>query len=152
MKHLVLTNATLSGLQYGMLRDFEDEIVRITGADRVTAPIRSMPTFVAKRLEHGTRYSKFRRWIPKEKHELKADVLWVVLMGPESFTLDLYKGWDKSVGLKILYLFDTWTLTFRAFVVCSERQIGTLPRQHFMGLGPCSKNIRNANGTWCATA
>jgi len=90
-----------------MLRDFEDEIVRITGAERVTAPTRSFPKFIGKRLEHGTRYSKFRRWVPKEKHELEADVLWVVLMGPESFTLDLYKGWDQRIGLKILYLFDT---------------------------------------------
>src|SRR6202158_3536016 len=28
-------------------------------------------------------------------------------MGPENFTLDLYKGWDRHVGVKVLYLFDT---------------------------------------------
>jgi hypothetical protein len=107
MKHLVLTDPTLRGMQYGMLRDFEDEIVRVTRAERVTAPRRSFPKSIEKRLEHGTRYGKLRRWIPKEKHELNADVVWVVLMGPESFTLDLYNGWDKGVGVKILYLFDT---------------------------------------------
>ncbi|MBA2526447.1 MAG: glycosyltransferase family 1 protein [Pyrinomonadaceae bacterium] len=107
MKHLVLTNSALRGMQYGMLRDFEDEIVRVTEAEQVIAPTRSFPKFISNRLAHGTRYARFRRWIPREEHELKADVLWVVLMGPESFTLDLYTGWDKGVGLKILYLFDT---------------------------------------------
>jgi hypothetical protein len=29
-------------------------------------------------------------------------------MGPENFTLDMYKAWDRHVGLKILYLFDTY--------------------------------------------
>ncbi len=91
-----------------MLRDFEDEIVRLTGAERVIAPSRSFPAFIGERLAHGTRYSGLRQWVPKEQHELKADVLWVILMGPENFTLDLFKGWDKHVGLKILYFFDTF--------------------------------------------
>ena len=108
MKHVVLTNSALRGLEYGMLRDFEDEIVRITDAARVQAPHRALPKFLSDRLGHGTRYSGARKWVPKEQYELKADVLWVVLMGPENFTLDLYRGWDKNVGLKILYLFDTF--------------------------------------------
>lgn len=108
MRHAVIVNSRLRGLQYGMLRDFEDEIVRLTGADLVEAPHRSLPRFVSKRLEHGTRYSGLRRVVPKENVELKADVLWCVLMGPENFTLDLYKGWDRHVGTKILYLFDTY--------------------------------------------
>lgn len=91
-----------------MLRDFEDEIVRILGAERVQAPSRSLPKFINGRLAHGTRYSGARRFVPKEKHELEADVLWIILMGPENFTLDLYKGWDKNVGVKILYFFDTF--------------------------------------------
>lgn len=107
-RHVVLTNPSLRGLQYGMLRDFEDEIVRLTGAERVIAPSRSFPRFIGERIGHGTRYSGARKWVPKEDYELKADVLWVILMGPESFTLDLYKGWDKHVGLKILYFFDTY--------------------------------------------
>lgn len=107
MNHVVLRNSSLSGLQYGMLRDFEDEIVRLTGAQIVEAPQRALPGFVDKRLAHGTRYSGLRQVLPKERIELRADVLWVVLMGPENFTLDLYKEWDRHVGVKILYLFDT---------------------------------------------
>lgn len=108
MKHVVLTNTALRGLEYGMLRDFEDEIVRITGAETVQAPHRALPKFLSDRVAHGTRYSGARKWVPKEEYELKADVLWVVLMGPENFTLDLYSGWGKNVGLKILYLIDTF--------------------------------------------
>ena len=107
MKHVLVVNSSLRGLQYGMLRDFEDEIVRLTGAQRVEAPHRTLPRFVGERLEHGTRYSGLRRFVPREGVELSADVLWVVLMGPENFTLDLYKGWDRHVGIKILYLFDS---------------------------------------------
>jgi len=107
-RHVVLTNPALRGLEYGMLRDFEDEIIRVTGAERVIAPSRSFPPFIGGRLAHGTRYSGVRKWVPKEEYELKADVLWVVLMGPENFTLDMFKGWDRHVGLKILYLFDTF--------------------------------------------
>lgn len=108
LRQVVLTNPFLRGLEYGMLRDFEDEVVRLTGAERVIAPNRSLPAFIGDRLAHGTRYSEARRWFPKESFELKADVLWVILMGPESFTLDLFKGWDRHVGFKILYLFDTF--------------------------------------------
>lgn len=107
-RHVVLTNPFLRGLEYGMVRDFEDEIVRLTGAERVLAPSRALPRFIGERLAHGTRYSGARRWVPKEEYQLKADVLWVILMGPENFTLDLYKDWDRHVGLKILYLFDTF--------------------------------------------
>jgi hypothetical protein len=95
-------------MQYGMLRDFEDEIVRLTGAQVIEAPRRSFSRFLSDRLEHGTRYSGLRRIVPKEEVDLRADVLWVVLMGPENFTLDLYKGWDRHVGVKILYLFDSF--------------------------------------------
>jgi hypothetical protein len=108
LQHVVLSNPALRGLQYGMLRDLEDEIVRLTGADRIEAPSRSLPAFIGGRLAHGTRYSGLRRWVPREGYELKADVLWVVLMGPENFTLDMYRGWDRNVGVKILYLFDTY--------------------------------------------
>jgi hypothetical protein len=108
LRHVVLVNPLLSGIEYGMLRDFEDEIVRVTGAEQLSSPRRSLPRVLDRRLEHGTRYSGFRQWVPKEAHEIVADVLWVPLMGPESFTLDLYKGWDKNIGIKILYLFDTY--------------------------------------------
>jgi hypothetical protein len=108
LKHVVLSNQELSGFEYGMLRDFEDEVIRLTGGDLVAMPKRQLPKFIEHRIGHGTRYSGLRSWIPKSEYELKADVLWFVLMGPENFTLDLFKNWDRGVGIKILYLFDTF--------------------------------------------
>lgn len=91
-----------------MVRDFEDEIVRLTGAEQIESPSRVLPTFISRRLAHGTQYSDLRRWVPREEYELKADVLWVPLMGPEDFELDLFTRWDRKIGLKILYFFDTF--------------------------------------------
>jgi hypothetical protein len=91
-----------------MLRDLEDEIVRLTGAEKVESPTRALPTFISRRVAHGTRYSRARSWIPREAHRLSADVLWVPLMGPEDFELDLFSQWDAQVGVKILYFFDTF--------------------------------------------
>jgi hypothetical protein len=130
-KQVLLTNQALRGVEYGILRDFEDEIVGITGAERLVAPHRVLHPFINDRLEHGTRYARLRPFVPKKAFALEADVLWVVLMGPENFTLDLFDGWDKNVGTKILYIFDTfechlnsilrvlaatkWDYTFTAF-------------------------------------
>jgi hypothetical protein len=108
VKHVLLTNPLLIGVEYGILRDFEDEIVRITGAERVEGPVRKLPTPFNNRLQHGTRYASLRRFVPKKRHHIEADVLWVVLMGPENFTLDLFDTWDEGVGTKILYIFDTF--------------------------------------------
>jgi hypothetical protein len=108
LKQVVLSNLSLSGFEYGMLRDFEDEIIRVTNGHLVAMPKRQLPEFIARRIGQGTRYGGFRRWIPKVEYELKADVLWVVLMGPENFNLDLFRNWDRGVGLKILYLYDTF--------------------------------------------
>lgn len=108
LHHAVLINSELRGLEYGMLRDFEDEISCVTGADKVTMPRRNLPKFIVHRLRHGTRYGGLRQLIPKVDYELKADILWVILMGPENYTLDLFKGWDRNIGIKILYLFDTF--------------------------------------------
>jgi hypothetical protein len=91
-----------------MLRDFEDEIIRVTGGHLVAMPKQKLPKFIEHRIGHGTRYSGLRSWIPRGEYELKADVLWVILMGPENFSLDLFKNWDRGVGIKILYLFDTF--------------------------------------------
>jgi hypothetical protein len=103
----VITNPSLHGFEYGVLRDFEDEIVRLTSARRVEVPARRLPQFISSRIGHGTRYGGLRKLVPKAPCELRADVLWVILMGPENFTLDLYRGWDQHVGTKILYIFDT---------------------------------------------
>jgi hypothetical protein len=91
-----------------MVRDFEDEIVRRTGASLVETPSRALPGFISRRVAHGTRYSAVRQWVPRGQFELAADVLWVPLMGPEDFELDLFAGWDRRVGVKILYFFDTF--------------------------------------------
>jgi hypothetical protein len=107
LKHVVLANNGLHGVEYGMLRDFEDEIVRLTGAELIESPVRKFPKFIDRRVGHGTRYSELRKLIPKAGHSIKADVLWAVMMGPESYTLDLFKDWEQGVGIKILYLFDT---------------------------------------------
>jgi hypothetical protein len=107
MRHAVLVDPRSRGFQYGMLRDFQDEVLRITGGYAVETPHRELPRFIKSRIGHGMRYGDFRKLIPKAEHDIRADVLWVVLMGPEDYTLDMYKGWDTHVGLKILYLFDT---------------------------------------------
>jgi len=108
LKHIVLTDPILNGFAYGMLRDFEDEIVRITGGHKVVMPRRKLPKFIERRIGHGTRYANFRNFIPKVECDLKADVLWVILMGPEDFPLDLFKNWERNIGIKILYIFDTF--------------------------------------------
>ncbi|HZH38903.1 MAG TPA: hypothetical protein VEX17_02445 [Bacillales bacterium] len=108
LKHIVLTNPALSGFEYGTLRDFEDEIIRVTGGHLVAMPKRQLPKFIDRRIGHGTRYGGLRAFIPRVGYDLKGDVLWVILMGPENFNLDLFKNWDRGVGIKILYLFDTF--------------------------------------------
>lgn len=108
LKHIVLTDPVLNGFAYGMLRDFEDEIVRITGGHKALMPRRTFPKFIEQRIRHGTRYASFRKFIPKVECDLKADVLWVILMGPEDFPLDLFKNWERNAGIKILYIFDTF--------------------------------------------
>lgn len=107
LNHVVLITPGLTGLEYGMLADFQDELARLTGGGVEFAPVRRLPKFIGPRIGHGTRYSGLRRFVPKLTHQLKADVLWVALMGPESFSLDLFKAWDTNIGVKVLYLFDT---------------------------------------------
>jgi Glycosyl transferases group 1 len=107
LKHVVPTNPDLNGFEYGMLRDFEEEIIRITSGDRVVMPRRQLPKFIKHRIGHGTRYGSLRNLVPKIECDLKADVLWVILMSPENFPLDLFKNWDRHVGVKVLYIFDT---------------------------------------------
>jgi hypothetical protein len=104
-RHTVLVNQELSGFEHGMLQDFQDEIIRLTGASRVPAPQRGSLT---KRFGLGTRYMPLRRFMRQDGFHPAADVLWAVLMGPEEYSpLDVFKQWDRSAGFKILYLFDT---------------------------------------------
>lgn len=106
---MVLSVQGSHGFQYGMLRDFEEEIVRLTDAVVVPAPGWEAPPAVRTRLAHGTRYAPLRRFVPKRGgFAVDADVLWLVLMGPESSWLDLYRAWDKKVGTRIVYVYDTF--------------------------------------------
>jgi hypothetical protein len=88
-----------------MLYDFQDEIARVTGAAFQEIPSRLGK--LERRIPIGTRYAGLRRFLRTEGFHLSADVLWVVMMGPEAWVLDVHKNWDQRVGLKILYLFDT---------------------------------------------
>jgi hypothetical protein len=107
--HALLSNDGSHGFAYGVLRDFEDEIVRLTGATRHSMPAWRGPAPIHDRLAHGTRFARLRGLVPKQVgFEVKADVLWVVLMGPEDSSLDLLHAWDGKVGKRILYLFDTF--------------------------------------------
>lgn len=108
LQHTILINPQLSGFEYGTQRDFEDEISRITQAEQVILPQRKLPKYIERRIQHGTRYGGLRKLVPKVDYEIKADVLWVILMGPENYTLDFFKGWDRNIGIKILYLFDNF--------------------------------------------
>jgi hypothetical protein len=108
LKHVVVSNHSLTGFEYGVLRDFEDEILRITGGRKAILPERNLPTPLLSRIARGTRYEGLRSFIPKAHYDLQADVLWYVLMSPNNYSLDLYKGWDQQVGIKVLYLFDTF--------------------------------------------
>ncbi len=104
-RHIVLVNPALSGFEYGMLLDFQDEIVRLAGATCVPVPPSAA---LAKRFGLGTRYSRFRPFMWQGGFHPVADVCWAVLMGPEDYSpLDTFKQWDRSAGFKILYLFDT---------------------------------------------
>jgi hypothetical protein len=109
LRHVVLTVPDSHGFEYGTVRDLEDEIVRLTGARVVPMPSYAPPGFVKDHLSHGTRWAPLRRLAPpRADFAVDADVLWLVLMGPEASWLDLYRGWDRKVGTRIVYVFDTF--------------------------------------------
>jgi Glycosyl transferases group 1 len=144
LRHVLLTVRGSHGFQYGMLRDFEEEIVRLTGASVVPIPPYRGPAMIVDRLAHGTRYAPLRRLAPRQRtFGVDADVLWLVLMGPESSWLDLYRAWDARVGYRIVYVYDAfpeqlpalrrlvaaakWDLMITAFHCCVpmlERETG----------------------------
>ena len=106
--HAIVLNPRLHGFEYGALRDFEAEIVRLTGARAVVPDERRFPAWIRKRIGHGMRYGTLRPLLPKANLRFRSDVTWIVLMGPETFDLDLYKGWIDGSGFRILYLMDTF--------------------------------------------
>jgi hypothetical protein len=103
-RHAILVSPETSGIEHGMLLDFQSEIARLTGSVAIQVPPRNRLT---KRFGLGTRYAPFRRIIRRNGFSPRADVLWAVLMGPEDYSLDVFRRWDRHVGFKILYLFDT---------------------------------------------
>src|SRR5262249_54453013 len=108
IRHVVLVNQRSIGLQYGMLRDLEDEIVRLTGAQIALVPNINVPAFVRSRIGFGLRFARLRGVMPRTSFPIRGDVLWVALMGPEDSDLDLLRGWSDGFGIKILYLYDTF--------------------------------------------
>jgi len=91
-----------------MLRDFEDVIEGMTRGKSFEHPRRDLMQPVARKMAHGCRLSFFRPIVLKRHIEFDCDFLWIPLMGPEDFQLDLFKGWDRKARYKILYLFDTF--------------------------------------------
>lgn len=168
-RHVILTDAHAHGFQYGMQIHFENEIARITGGLAVPAPKWKAPSRLRGKLAHGARLSPLRALVPRTQSVgVSADVMWVVLMGPENTDLDLLARWDRHTGYRILYLFDTfpmhlpsirrvvnsvrWDLTvtsFHAAVPMLERETGrrwhavsqgVLP-QHFTPVATTDRQI-----------
>lgn len=109
VRHVVLTNPRSRGFQFGVLRHFEDEVIRLTGAATLAVPRWSAPSSIAGRLAHGTRYAFLRDFVPRrQQFAVRADVAWSIQMGPEDTDLDLLAGWDRTAGYRILYLYDTF--------------------------------------------
>jgi len=107
MKHVVVRNSLLNGWEYGMLRSFEAAIVTETDATIVDIPHYRFGKKYMHYFEQGLKRATYRQHFPKQVLDLKADVAWCILMGPENYRLDLYKGWDKGCKTRILYIYDT---------------------------------------------
>lgn len=91
-----------------MLRAFENTIVKELAAVRIDL----RQARLGARFGHGTRYRRLRTLIPRQTLQLpeQTEVIWVVLMGPENYPLDLFEGWRKPGVRSVLYLFDTMPL------------------------------------------
>ena len=111
MKHVILRNPRLKGWEYGMLRALEETIREMTGAS-----IEDIPTYAGSKwvnkIGFGTRYEALRVLGPKKPLHIEADVIWYVLMGPENYELDLFRGWEARAKYRIVYLFDTLEAQF----------------------------------------
>ncbi len=106
-RHVVLVDPALSGFEFGAQRDFEDTIVRVTGATALAAPDRGLPALVRRYTRVATRYEPLGALVPRRAFPIRADVLWVILMGPENFPLWFHRDWDRQAGRTVLYLYDT---------------------------------------------
>ncbi len=109
MKNVLIRDNSLKGWEYGMLRCFENSIIKVADAEVILLPeYQMLGSNYLMHFGHGMNRSKFRKYFSKQEFKISADILWYVLMGPEDYRLDLYKDWDKNTKLKILYLFDTF--------------------------------------------
>ena len=106
LKHVLLRNPRLKGWEYGMLRALEEEIILQTGALVLEVPDYGMPA-VLDRAGHGMRWDTARKLLPKKTLKVEADVIWYILMGPENYELDLFRDWNQTAKIRIVYLFDT---------------------------------------------
>lgn len=109
MKHILLENPNTIGFEYGSLKSFEEAIITNLKAEIVHYP--QQKNF--NKFPQATNKFRLRAFLPKTKIETNGDVLWIVLMGPEEYNLDLLKGWKNKNILKIVYLFDTLPHQFK---------------------------------------
>lgn len=107
MNHVVIKDSLLNGWEYGMLRSFERAIVKETGAQVFEIPPYNFASSYLQHFGHGMKRGVYRKYFPKQPLDLKADIAWCILMGPENYRLDLYKNWAHTCKTKILYLYDT---------------------------------------------
>ena len=105
MKHVILRNARLKGWEYGVLRALEAAIIKVTNAEVIEVEEYGSRQ-ILKKAGHGMRFDMARRFLPKKKLHVEADVLWYILMCPENYELDLYTGWEH-VPKRLVYIFDT---------------------------------------------
>jgi hypothetical protein len=107
MNNVVIRDANLNGWEYGMLRSFENAIIKETDAKIIEMPKYNFATKYISHFGLGMKRGKYRKYLPKKAFNIESDVSWCVLMGPENYRLDLYKNWQSTSKVKILYLFDT---------------------------------------------
>lgn len=120
--HTIIKDKQLNGWEYGMLRSFESAIVEETGASIVEIPKYFLLGNYISHFGHGMKRGKFRKHFPKQEWAPDGDIGWYILMGPENYRLDLYEGWNKSLKLKILYLYDTFPSQYSLIKrICSDR-------------------------------
>ncbi len=107
MKHILIKDRLLEGKEYGTLRSFEEAVIQETGAVIVEIPDHQVSQDYLKHFAHGMNRARYRKFFPKKEYTIEADTAWCILMGPENYRLDLFKGWSEKCKTKILYLFDT---------------------------------------------
>ncbi len=113
-QHAIWINNSLKGVPYGSLRSLEQSIIRRYNANPYCSSVSEYnPHRFAKWLGLGTNKSNLRLLIPSRHHQVKADVFWSVLMGPENFEFDINRIRLPQKCIRILYLFDTFPSQYK---------------------------------------